>query len=302
MLIDKQDELCIIYEQFNRHEEITRKGELLLKQRDEDIKLLNLQLKDFARRIDIMQRKLPQLQSYEFEISELQRQLVRERKDVDAVTRRLEVPDRKERLRAYCGKDFTLQELEDKVSMYEQRINSKEQQLWEKQILLRDVEERLTEIKGSLGREDAKTQKIAEKGGKIRAEGMSAHRKKLAALSEMAIYQAKKDEIIEETEDVRKEVEEAQKRTARGEAFDEYSARMARMHTRDIKMASSARSYRPDPYDEDAQPLPGRQKFDAYPTADGLSRPYGAFPVFQPAPPPGYIRHYRKEGPRAIEI
>jgi hypothetical protein len=46
----------------------------------------------------------------------------------------------------------------------------------------------------------------------------------------------------------------------------------------------------------------GRKKFDAYPTANGLSRPYGAFPVFQTAPPPGYIRHYRTEGARAIEI
>ena len=55
-------------------------------------------------------------------------------------------------------------------------------------------------------------------------------------------------------------------------------------------------------YDEEEEIRPGRQRFDAYPTADGLSRPYGAFPVFQPAPVPGYARHFRKEVPRPIEL
>ena len=39
-----------------------------------------------------------------------------------------------------------MKELEDKVSLYEQRINSKEQQLWEKQILLREIEEKIAEL------------------------------------------------------------------------------------------------------------------------------------------------------------
>jgi len=57
-----------------------------------------------------------------------------------------------------------------------------------------------------------------------------------------------------------------------------------------------------DDDDDDVFASAGRQKPDAYPTGDELSRPYGAFPVFQPSSPPGYIRHYRKEGELAIEI
>jgi chromosome segregation ATPase len=303
MLVDKQDELCLIYEQFNRHEEIMRKGETALRERDEELKLLNLQLKDFARRIDIMQKKIPQLRSYNDEIAELERQLDRERHEVDLVTRRLEIPDQKDRLRSYIGKDFTLKELDDKVSLYEQRINSKEQQLWEKQILLREVEEKIAELSGPTSHDASKTQKIVERGGKIRADGMATHRKKLAALSEMAIYQAQKDELQEQAVEVRKEMVAAEQRTARGKAFDDWSARMARMHARDVVLSGRARAMAAAEEDEeDMFVRAGRQKFDAYPTADGLSRPYGAFPVFQPAPPPGYIRHYRKEGPRAIEI
>ena len=303
MLIDKQDELCIIYEQFNRHEEIMKKGEIVLRERDEEIRLLNLEVRDFARRIDIMQRKIPQLRSYNEEIKELEAQLAKERVDVDNVTRRLEVPSLKERQRAYCGKDFTLKELEDKVALYEQRINSKEQQLWEKQILLKEINDKIAAIKGEATRDISQTQRAIERGGKMRFDVMNTHRRLLATLSEMAIYEAQKAELQIMKEDIQRQIESAEERTARGESFDESAERLLRMHVRDMEMAATAKAHSAM-YDDDEEETvhAGRQKFDAYPTADGLSRPYGAFPVFQPAPPPAYIRHYRKEGPRAIEI
>lgn len=305
MLIDKQDELCIIYEQFNRHEEIMKKGEIALRERDEQIRLLNLEVRDFARRIDIMQRKIPQLRSYNEEIQELEQQLAKERVDVENVTKRLEVPGLKERQRAYCGKDFTLKELEDKVALYEQRINSKEQQLWEKQILLKEIEDKINQIKGEATRDISATQKVIERGGKMRFDVMNTHRRLLATLSEMAIYEAQTAELQMMKEEIKRQIESAEERTARGESFDESAERLLRMHVRDMEMAANAKARSAQMWDDDDDEdnrRAGRQKFDAYPTADGLSRPYGAFPVFQPAPPPSYIRHYRKEGPRAIEI
>ena len=303
MLIDKQDELCIIYEQFNRHQEIMRQGEVAITEKEEEIKLLNNQLRDFTRRIDIMQRKIPQLRSYKEEIRKLKKQIRVEKKEVDDLTQKIEIPNLKERKRAYCGRDFTLKELEDKVSLYEQRINSKEQQLWEKQILLREIQDKINAVNADSGPDGARTAKILERGGKIRAETMATRRKKLATLSELAIYQAQKVELQRQTEEIKQEINEAAERTARGEAFDEYSARILRMETRDmyIRSQQSKREQFLDDEDDEDKPK-GRQKYDAYPTADGLSRPYGAFPVFQPAPPPGYIRHYRKEAPIPIEM
>ncbi|KAK8878679.1 hypothetical protein M9Y10_005459 [Tritrichomonas musculus] len=304
MLIDKQDELCIIYEQFNRHQEIMKKGEAAISEKEEEIKLLNLQLRDFTRRIEVMQRKIPQLRSYNEEIEELRKQLKHEKAQVDEVSKKLEIPDLKERKRAYCGHDFSLKELEDKVSLYEQRINSKEQQLWEKQILLREINDKIKEIADDPGRDATKNQKVLEKGGRIRAETMKTRRKKLATLSELAIYQAQKEELKKQKEDIQHEIDAANERSARGEAFDDFSARMLRMYSRDVsrsRLMSRNEMYDEDDDDDENKPH-GRQKYDAYPTADGLSRPYGAFPVFQPAPPPGYIRHYHKENPIPIEM
>jgi chromosome segregation ATPase len=292
----------MIYEQFNRHEEIMRKGELALRDREEEFKLLNIQVRDFARRIELMQRKIPQLRSYDEEIKSLRKQLTREQGAVDNVARRLESPDKKERIRQYVGRDFTLKELEMKVARYEQRINDKEQQLWEKQILLKELEDKIGSLSTESVRDTEAAHETLKKGGEMRAEAMTSHRKRLAALSEMAIYQVQKEDLLKQKEGVLRAMEEGRGRTAQGLPFDDRAARMLRLHEYDMVRAERARTAPVEDEDDDGVVRAGRIKFDAYPTADGLSRPYGAFPVFQPAPPPGYIRHYRPEGPRAIEI
>lgn len=302
MLIDKQDELCIINEKYNKHEEVMKHGEIVLREREEEFKLLNLQLSDFQRQIDILQRKIPQLKAYEHEINDLDKQLRRERADVDAITSKLEAPDLKERERAYCGRDFTLKELEDKVSLYEQRINSKEQQLWEKQILLREIEEKIADLTKDQKKDDDKTARVYEKSGALRAESMSLRRKKMAALSEMAVYKAQSAELEEEKQEIKEQMEAAGERTQRGDSFDDYAAKMIKMHKRDLVSSQTTTRKTDFDSDDEEERRPGRQHFDAYPTADGLSRPYGAFPVFQPAQPSGQLRHYRNETQRPIEL
>jgi hypothetical protein len=279
-----------------------KRGEVALSERSEELKLLTLQLNDFARQIDIMHRKVPQLRAYDNEIDELDRQLERERGDAEAITAKLEAPDLKERQRSYCGKDISSKGLEEKVSVYEQRINSKEQQLWEKQILLREIEEKIAQADHLRGTDDPRTEKVMERGGQLRAEAMVLRRKKLAALAESAVYKAQGTELAEEQTNVKQEITRAMERTERGHAFDDYADKMVKMHERDL-MGSSQKKQRTElDSDEDEEKKPGRQHFDAYPTTDGLSRPYGAFPVFQPAPPSAQLRHYRKEVIRPIEL
>jgi predicted nucleic acid-binding Zn-ribbon protein len=303
MLIDKRDELGLVTEQFNRHEWVMKRGEVQLREREEEHKLLTLQLNDFQRQIHIMERKIPQVRAYDTELADLEKQINRERTDVDKITAKLEAPDLRERERAYCGRDFTMKELEEKVTMYEARINGKEQQLWEKRILLDEIEEKIVHITHQGGTDDPRTVKQFERSGALRAETMTLRRKKMAALAESSIYQAQGTELEEEKQAVKDEMNKAGERVQNGEAFDDYAGKIIKMHERDV-MTRSSNGTRPGTFDSDdeEEKRPGRKHFDAYPTADGLSRPYGAFPVFQPAPPSGQLRHYRKETLRPIEL
>lgn len=303
LLIDKQDNLCILLEQFNKHEEVMRNGELELQKRDEEIKLLNLQLNDFKRQIDLMNRKLPQIQAYQREIDELKMQISKEQTEVDNITKKLEVPDEQERKRSYCGHDFTLKELEDKVAKYEARINMKEQQLWEKRILLRETQDKIAELEKETDSYASRNQSMIAKSGQLRANSMALRRKKMAAESEYSVYQALKGQLEEQKKDVRNEIEEGMRRSSRGEAFDDRAERMIRLHERDIRTASQSLrnpQFADDDDDEENRPRPGREHYDAYPLKDGLSRPYGAFPVFQPAKPSPNLRHYKNETDRPI--
>lgn len=303
LLIDKQDELCLIYEQYNRHEEVMRRGEKALKDREDELRVLNLELADFVRKIDVYQKKIPELRKCDEKIEELKEQIAREQKDVDDLTTRLEVPDKKERKRHYSGKDFSHAELDEKIQLYEQRVKGKEQQKAEALILLSEIEGRIESMKSQAQKNAATSSRTLERGGNIRAQTMATRRKKMAALSEMAIYQAQQGELQEEKQAILEEIQAAEARTARGEAFDETAGRMMRMHERDIRTAQSPKRRSIfDSDDEDEEPRAGRQKFDAYPTADGLSRPYGAYPVFQPGPPSANLRYYKKEGQRPIVL
>lgn len=301
MLIDKGDELCMIYEELNKHEEVMKRGEIGLREREEELRLLNLQLNDFQRRIQIMLRKGPQIKAYDEEIKDLDTQLAKEQKDVDDITRRLENPEEKARSRAYCGKDFTLKELEQKVATYEQRINSKEQQLWEKQILLREIEEKVAELSKDAKKDVSKAEKILKKNGTMRSEAMALRRKKLAGFAELALYEAEKAALEEEKAAVKEEMEQSIQRAERGEAFDEYAQRIITMHKRDIERARIASIQQEEEDDED-RPR-GRAHYDAYRDERlGIAKPYGGFPAFQPAPPSGQLRHFRNETQRPIEL
>ena len=306
MLIDNQDKLCILTEQFNKHEEIMKNGEIELKNRDERIRFLNMELKDFKRQIDIMNRKIPQLKAYEKEIAELRRQIDIEQADVDKITKKLEVPSEQERKRSYCGKDFTLKELEDKVSRYEQRINSKEQQLWEKKILLREIQDKIKEIEKEVENYGLRNQNLIAKSGQLRLNSLAMRRKQKAAESELSVYQAMKGALQEQKQEVKQEIDEAMRRSARGEAFDEKAQKMVTMHERDIMSASTRlRNKQFAAYDDDDDEeyvRPGREHYDAYPTKDGLSRPYGAFPVFQPGQPSANLRYFKNETERPIQL
>ncbi|KAH0786197.1 hypothetical protein GPJ56_009874 [Histomonas meleagridis] len=100
-------------------------------------------------------------------------------------------------------------------------------------------------------------------------------------------------------------MKEADSRTARGETYDEKAERMLRVQKRDIKTAQALKRksvLNSDDENENENNKNKRQKFDAYPTPDGLSRPYGAFPVFQPNGPSCNLRYYKKEEERPIVL
>merc|ERR1712195_450048 len=58
-LIDRNDELCILWEKHNIQEQVLTKGELELQSREEDIRRLNLERIELAREKEVVRKFLP---------------------------------------------------------------------------------------------------------------------------------------------------------------------------------------------------------------------------------------------------
>merc|ERR1711988_2020199 len=91
-LIDRNDELCILYEKCNMQQTVLRKGELAIREREEEIRVLDLQVAELCREIEVTRRKLPKVPELEQAIVTLQGQLEEERRLSDEMSAELEAP------------------------------------------------------------------------------------------------------------------------------------------------------------------------------------------------------------------
>jgi len=96
-LIDRNDELCILYEKCNMQQTVLKSGELEIARREEEIRLLDLQVSELVRRVEVTRRKLPQIPALEQRIITLQSQLDEERALSDQQCAELEAPENSKR-------------------------------------------------------------------------------------------------------------------------------------------------------------------------------------------------------------
>ena len=92
-LIDRNDELCILYEKANIQEETLKRGEVALGKREEEIRMIHLQLAEVQRQIEVTRKHIPNLPEYAAKIVALKEQLVKEKEVTDSLCRNLENPD-----------------------------------------------------------------------------------------------------------------------------------------------------------------------------------------------------------------
>jgi predicted RNase H-like nuclease (RuvC/YqgF family) len=135
-LIDRNDELCILYEKSNMQQSVLKKGEIAIREREEEIRMLDLQVAELCREIEVTRRKLPRVPELEQEIVLLQTQLEEERQLGERLSAELEAPENAKRWRKLEGKDPEPEDLAAKLQVLEERVNDKKEQLLEKDLVL----------------------------------------------------------------------------------------------------------------------------------------------------------------------
>lgn len=317
-LIDRNDELCILYEKANIQEETLKRGELGLRDKEGEIRMVRLQLAELERGLQAARRKLPDVPARAEKLLQLKQQLKQERGFTQRLCEDLETPDNDDRWRALLGEDPDVDQLQAKLHVLEHRLNGKKEQVLEKELVLEEVTEladKLT-VKATDGRKQ--TLGLAKQVNSFQSRIKTTTRKMMAIVSELSMYQATAMKLEQEKHDWEKRVQGAQLKAANGDPPTEEAEYawyrverqelLAQQQQRDQQRTDAAGAAPVDPMAAAHAQATGPKKTtapqrpNAYIPDDalGVPRPYGAQAPFKPSVPGAGMRHMRAQRPREI--
>lgn len=138
-LIDRNDELCILYEKSNIHDNIIRNGETEIKKLEDDIRMIKIEISEVSRKIEVARKKVSDVPKLADEVITLKNELENERLKEQDLSEKLEDPQNTERWREFKGEDPDQEALEAKIQVLEERLNMKKEALLEKELILDEV-------------------------------------------------------------------------------------------------------------------------------------------------------------------
>eukprot|EP00831_Metopus_contortus_P022484 TRINITY_DN2028_c0_g1_i1.p1 TRINITY_DN2028_c0_g1~~TRINITY_DN2028_c0_g1_i1.p1 ORF type:complete len:731 (-),score=182.73 TRINITY_DN2028_c0_g1_i1:280-2472(-) len=310
-LIDRNDELCILYEKSNIQENILKRGENEIKKKEEDIRMLNIELSERQRELDLIQKKAPDVPVLAEKVVALKTELEQEKSKVKELSEKVENPEsnpgRIREIETYIpDQEF----LDANTHVLEERLNSKKEALLEKELVLEEITNLSEKLRKQALEGRKGTLELAEKINEFRAKTTELSRKMLATVAEVSMFQATAMKLEQEKQAKEKILDEAKERMSQGlpptaECENEW-LRMERQEVVAAELSESlkrkaelAKSQETLGVKTHAKPRPTMYLSDA----TGLYDCYGgAFSPFYPSKQGSTMRNIRKPVPKDIEI
>ncbi|CAM9589001.1 unnamed protein product [Laminaria digitata] len=189
-LIDRNDELCVLYEKSNIQETTLTEGSLAIRKQEDDIKMLRLQVGELERRLEAARRRTAKAPRGAENLVTMHEELLTKRAVTEQLSRDLEDPGNLIRWRGLGGEDFATEQLEATILILEDRLSDKKEALLEKELVLEEVVSLTKKLRkhASDGRAEAiqLSKKVNEFQGRIR----DTTRRMMATVSELSMHQA----------------------------------------------------------------------------------------------------------------
>ena len=318
-LVDRNDELCILYEKANLQEQTTKQGEIAIQQKEEDIRMLKLQLAEVQRQIEVTRHKLPDGPELADKIVQLQQELSMERSITKHLCNDLENPGNLERWRELQGDDPDSEQLLAKIQVLEERLNGKKEKLLEKELILEEVTTLTGKLRKQAGQGHADTLSLAQSVNSHQARIRSVTRKMMASVSELSMYQATAMKLQQERHLRMKEVETMRARIENGQCPSEQAEREIYRIQRDrVEGGGLMSSSGAIPRSNEGVGVGGASSSNAPATAPrttaeprpnayipdevGIPKPYGNLAPFKPTEPGATMRHIRGPEGKGIVV
>merc|ERR1712176_1397857 len=310
-LIDRNDELCILWEKSNIQEKLLKKGEDAMLTKAEEIRSLKIDLKEVKRQLHVVQKKIPEVPKLVDEVMRLREQVTNVRKRTDELSLELENPKSALRKwRGLGGQDLDLQTLRMKTQDLEERLNDKKESLLEKELILEEVSALSDKLKQQAVDGRQGTMELSQKVNVFQARIKDVTRKMMATVSELSMYQATAHKLQSERDDACERMMLARERFWNGQApTDTADAEFAKMiqleQQREIdKQAATQRKQEEEIMNSNYTRSTAEPRVNAYIPEEehGLPKAYGNNAPFKPTVLGSTMRHIRKPNPKPIEL
>jgi hypothetical protein len=139
MVIDRNDELCVMYERKSVQETVQTQGDYALAKLEDQIRVLKIDVADVSRSIEATKKKCPEIPKLDENIATLQRDIMITQQEGRELELQLEDPSNTKRWRMLHGRIKDKDELRIKVNQLEERLNHKKEQLLERDLILEEV-------------------------------------------------------------------------------------------------------------------------------------------------------------------
>lgn len=314
-LIDRNDELCILYEKSNIQESVQKKGEKEIRAKEDEIRMLNLELAEVQRMIEVVRKQIPLMPTLANEVLSLKRELDEVKMEQKELSEQIQDPSNKARYRELPGEDPDQEALEAKIQVLEERLNNKKEELLEKELVLEEISNLAKNLREQALSGRQSTLELAERVNDFQARIKDLTRKMMATVSELSIFQVTAQKLQKEKEEYETIVESAYSRIEQGQPPTEDCEMELERMMRDERMRAEERAERKQREAEEKEQPDMATKTTAmsrvhnYVPAGtagqpslGLPQPYTVFMPFVPSEAGATRRHFRKPNPPPIEF
>jgi chromosome segregation ATPase len=323
-ILEQNDELCILYEKTNILEDVIKKGEKALGEREEEIKKLKLVKKELIHSIDILKNKEPLTTQYDTKIVNLQIELNKTIERVKELSAKVEDPFGK-RCNKIKGSDPDEAKLLRKITRLEEQLVDKEERLLEKELIYDEISNLTERLKKQASVDRNSSNYYANQLNDLTMKIKNISREMMAKVSELSMYQSdtlalyqekcEKSAILEQAEknirnnlppvaSIKDDVKKYEKKIEREKEFIQMMRQ--KLYNHGICPDEGDKFYTVNNTRTTSKPRPNA--YIPQNNGNGISgelpipKPYGLFAPFKPFEKSVHLRHYRKVVDKPIEI
>ncbi|OAF67548.1 Coiled-coil domain-containing protein [Intoshia linei] len=203
-LVKLNADVCLFYQKFNTQEETIKHSEIEYKLRLDDINNINLELNEQKRNCENLKKLVPKINDYKNELLVLNQQIDICKQRKIELEKRTENPKTENRTRYLDNPEQSYCTLSNKLFTLEKQLGNTEEKLLEKELISRQVNRLIHEIKTDINNRRNETFEIGNKINEIQRSIKTKTKNIKALIAEISLNQAKKFKHIK----IKEEAEE----------------------------------------------------------------------------------------------